>query len=384
MPKGHFIISDISGYTAFLTQAELEHAHEILQSLFQAQLDHIKPPFVISGFRGDAIFMYIPETAYVQPQSVLEAMENLYCSFSSTLEQMQYHTTCDCRACKGISKLDLKMVAHYGDYVLQQMGDREELLGADVIVPHRMLKNQVTEQTGIQSYALFSEAAKQALNLPAFCETLQDHTESYENLGEVKMVVYDLRTAWQREKDRRQKLISADQAWVKFETEIAAPPSLVWDYLTMPDLKVRMMGLDFMKRTDDLGGRIGQQARFHCAHGDVQFYYTIVDWKPFEYFTIQQTDTMTGLEYTETYHLRPAETGTHFMSCVGKPEGKVTEESQQLVQGIWDQAYGRMKAFIEKDIAEGRVTVTPAEELAAEGGHTSTARENSARTRGRM
>ena len=31
--KGYFIITDISGYTEYLTKSELEHAHETLQSL---------------------------------------------------------------------------------------------------------------------------------------------------------------------------------------------------------------------------------------------------------------------------------------------------------------------------------------------------------------
>lgn len=112
MAQGPFIITDISGYTAFLTRAEIEHAHDILQELFQVQLALIKPPFVISGFRGDAIFLYITENSFVQPQSVLEAMENLYCAFSAAREQMQYQTTCPCRACQGIPLLDLKMVVH--------------------------------------------------------------------------------------------------------------------------------------------------------------------------------------------------------------------------------------------------------------------------------
>ena len=39
----------------------------------------------------------------------------------------------------------------YGD-AIQKLGDREELLGADLIVPHRMLKNHVIEKTGIQIF----------------------------------------------------------------------------------------------------------------------------------------------------------------------------------------------------------------------------------------
>jgi hypothetical protein len=58
--KGYFIITDISGYTEYLTKSELEHAHATLQSLFDAQLANIRFPLHISGFRGDAIFIYVP------------------------------------------------------------------------------------------------------------------------------------------------------------------------------------------------------------------------------------------------------------------------------------------------------------------------------------
>jgi uncharacterized protein YndB with AHSA1/START domain len=356
MPKGYFIITDISGYTEFLTRSELEHADEILQSLFQSQLSLIKPPFVISGFRGDAIFMYIPETGFVQPQSVLEAMENMYCAFSSTRDQMQYNTTCPCRACRNIRLLDLKMVVHHGSYVVQKVGDREELLGADVIVPHRMLKNRVVEETDIASYALFSEAAMHALGLREFCGTLHAYADSYAHLGEVKMVVYDLRAAWEKEQSRRHKLVTPEEAWVKFESDVAAPPSLVWDYMTTPHLKVQMVGLRFMNRSDARGGRTGEGTQFHCAHGDVEFQYEVVDWKPFEYFTIFQTDNATRLSYYETYYFTATETGTHFMSCVSRPEGELPAELQGMFQQLWNDALGRVKPFMEQELKSGKVT----------------------------
>lgn len=353
MPQGYFVLTDVSGYTAFLTRSELEHAHDILQELFQAQLDQIKPPFVLSGFRGDAILMYIPETGFIQPQSVIEALENFYVVFSSTLEKMQIRTTCPCRACQGIGLLDLKMVIHYGSYLVQHMGDREELLGADVIVPHRMLKNKVTDQTGISSYALFTVAAAQALQLHEFVGTLQEYVDSYEHIGEVRMVAYDLRDVWERERTKRRKMIRKEDAWVKFEAEIAAPPTLVWDYLITPGLKAQMTGLRFMNRTDDLGGRVREGSRYHCAHGDTEFDYEIVDWKPFEYFTLLQTDSVSNLEYYETYSFTPTETGTRFMSCVSKPVGNVPPEIKGMFQSLWDEAYGNIKAFIEQDISRG-------------------------------
>src|SRR5215207_10327419 len=188
--KGFFIITDISGYTEYLTKSELHHAHEILQSLFDAQLKHIKLSLKISGFRGDPIFMYTPEACFINPQSFVETLENLYVVFIETLQQMQFNTTCPCRACRNIHKLDLKLCVHYGEYLVQKLGDREELLGADVIVPHRMLKNHVIEQTNIKSYALFSDVAAQKLNLLEYCEKVTPHSETYEHLGEVPMCVH--------------------------------------------------------------------------------------------------------------------------------------------------------------------------------------------------
>src|SRR5512147_2940955 len=190
--KGYFVLTDISGYTEFLTRSELDHAQDALQNLFDVQLAHIKHPFVISGFRGDAIFMYVPYTNICEPQTILDALENLYFVFADVLRQMIYNTTCTCRACQNMSKLDLKMCIHYGEYLIQKLGDREELLGADVIVPHRMLKNDVIEQTGIKSYALFSDTAANKLDLLEYCKRVVPHVESYEHIGNVPMSVHDL------------------------------------------------------------------------------------------------------------------------------------------------------------------------------------------------
>src|SRR5215217_7773673 len=229
--KGYFIITDISGYTEYLTGSELDHANDILQSLFDAQLKAVKHPFLISGFRGDAIFMYVPETNFVQPQSFIEALENFYIVFADTLQQMQYNTTCTCRACKNMSMLDLKMCIHYGEYLIQTLGDREELLGADVIVPHRMLKNHVIEKTGIKSYALFSEVAAQKLHLLAYCQEAVPHSESYEHLGEVAMCVRDLQAVWEAYKEKSRQFVDAQEAWVKWEGNIPFPPALIWEFL---------------------------------------------------------------------------------------------------------------------------------------------------------
>ena len=355
--KGFFILTDITGYTEFLTKSELDHAQDALQSLFDVQIKHIKHPFVISGFRGDAIFMYVPETNICTPQTLLESLENLYIVFADTLRQMTYNTTCTCRACENMSKLDLKMVIHYGEYAVQKLGDREELLGADVIVPHRMLKNNVIENTGVDCYALFSEAASEALNLSELAYPLVPYSEAYEHLGEVKMQVLDLRKVWEIEQDKKRFVLPPEEAWITVEYEIPYPPSIIWEYLTVHDLEKKFLEYDLVERTDAIGGRTQIETTYHCAHGETHFYNTILDWKPFKYYSLRQKIS-TGIETTQTRKLTQTENGTLLKFYIGKPPEGATDEVKQLYLDIMNQAGENLLKHLKADTKNGKITMS--------------------------
>lgn len=347
--KGYFILTDISGYTEFLTKSELDHAQDALQNLFDVQLAHIKHPFIISGFRGDAIFMYVPVANICEPQTILDALENLFFVFADTLRQMINNTTCSCRACKNMSKLDLKMVIHYGEYAIQKLGDREELLGADVIIPHRMLKNSVIEQTGIESYALFSSAAVEASNLPQLAYPLVTHSETYDHIGEVNMHVLDLRKVWEHEQDKRRFIINPEEAWLTFEWgPIPQPPSTVWEYLTTPRLEQVWAGYDLVERTDTLGGRLQRETEYHCAHGQIHFFNRILDWKPFEYVSLEQHISI-GIKLVQTRRVLESTTGTRIIFYVREPDAPVTEELKQVVIQAYNQAAAGLVNHFENE-----------------------------------
>jgi hypothetical protein len=351
--KGFFILTDISGYTEYLTESELDHAHETLQSLFDVQLANIKFPLKVSGFRGDAIFMYTPEICFVNPQSFLETLENLYIVFFDTLRQMQFNTTCQCRACRNIHKLDLKMCIHYGEYILQKLGDREELLGADVIVPHRMLKNMVIEKTGVKAYALFSEAAAQALGLQDLCDPLVPHKENYDHLGELNMLVHDLGKAWEKEQLRQKVGVEPQDAWIKIEVEVPFHPSIIWGVLTTPALEGPLLGLEYVKRIDELGGRTRTDSKFHCAHSSGDFFNKIVDWKPFDYFTVQQN--AGGVEYFRTIRLDYDGEKTKVSILASKPEQQTPEGFREFLESAARQGYERLPSSIQGLVESGTI-----------------------------
>jgi uncharacterized protein YndB with AHSA1/START domain len=248
------------------------------------------------------------------------------------------------------------MCIHYGDYLIQKLGDREELLGADVIVPHRMLKNHVIEQTAIKSYALFSNVAAGQLNLPEYCEYLIPHVETYEHIGEVPMCVHDLHQVWERAQAKRRKFVGPEEAWVKYEGEFPFPPALIWEYLTTPRLEAGVFGYDYAERADSFGGRVGEEAQFHCAHGDLHVYSKVVDWKPFEYYTLIQS--VNSLDYLHTRRLIPTETGSRLCVYASKPLQDVPEEVRKFVQTEYDRCYGNLEAYIRRDLEKGKVSVT--------------------------
>jgi hypothetical protein len=352
--KGFFINTDILGYTEYLTGSELDHAHEILQSLFNAQLANIKFPLQVSGFRGDAIFMYTPDTNFINPQSFVESLENLYIVFSETLQQMKLNTTCTCRACKNMDKLDLKMCIHYGEYLIQKLGDREELLGADVIIPHRMLKNQVIEKTGIKAYALFSDAAAKELGLRVLCNPLIAHTEIYEHLGEVKMQVHNMRMVWENYLTQKRLVVDPETAWIKIELEIPFPASLIWDYITTPELEASILGLNSVTRDDDLGGRTRPGSKFHCAHSSGDFFNTVVDWKPFNYYTVHQT--VAGVEYYRMIRLDYDGAVTKFGVYVSQPDNEAPAGLRDFLEMAARQGYERITPVLQADYEGGKIS----------------------------
>jgi hypothetical protein len=255
-----------------------------------------------------------------------------------------------------MSMLDLKMCIHYGDYLIQKLGDREELLGADVIVPHRMLKNHVIEQTGVKSYALFSDVAAKKLDLRDYCEHVIPHAEIYEHLGEVAMCVHDLRLVWDRYREQRRNFVAAEDAWVKCEVDVPFPAALIWEYLTKPDLEAGFLGYDYAERVDEAGGRVREGSQFHCAHGDLHVYSRIMDWKPFEYYTLEQS--ALGLSYVSTRRLMPRENGTRVAVYLTMPRENSSDEVRQMLQAAMDSGYAGLHSFIERDFSTGKITLS--------------------------
>jgi len=318
---GYIVIADITGYTAFLSSSELEHAEDSLRSLINLLIDQTKSPLVISRLQGDAVISYAPQASFLQGQTLVEIIENSYVVFRQARERMQLNTTCTCAACQNIPNLDLKFLVHYGSYVLQPTPMYQELVGNDVNLTHRLLKNRITELTGVKAYAAYTEPAVEALGIKEFCIDMSQHTESYEHLGEVLLFIQDLQRVWKRERERRRVVVEPGEAWFTVETEIPAPPPLVWDYFTKPQYRITLFGADSMPVDNRIQGRTAPGTVYVCAHGDARIRHAVLDWRPFEYYTFE-TDIALGAKSLVTTRFMPIDggQGTRVMGSCGKPQ----------------------------------------------------------------
>ena len=74
--------------------------------------------------------------------------------------------------------------------MVQRIAGREELLGPDVNVAHRLLKNHVRDLLGTRPYALLTDVALQALEVPA--DEMEAMTERYNDLPPIPVHVLAL------------------------------------------------------------------------------------------------------------------------------------------------------------------------------------------------
>ena len=367
---GYIVISDITGYTAFLSGSELEHAEDSLRSLLNLLLEHTKPPLVISRLEGDAVISYAPQGSFLQGQSLVETLENTYVAFRQALERMERNTTCTCDACRNIPNLDLKFFVHHGAFMLQHLGSHIEMVGSDVNLIHRLTKNGIVEEMGIKAYAVYTQAAIDALGIAEMCPSMTPHTESYEHIGAVATHVQDMNAVWLRERDRVREFVRPEEALLTVEYEFPLEPVLLWDYLTKPEYRAVFHSSDNPNVTGQSNGRTGPGTVYYCAHGKSIHPEMIADWQPFERLTLESQTW--GTRSLWTLRLVATATGTRVSSYFGRSTGPVVSRilndlvARLILPRYTIKAYRKLEKVIREDLEQGRAVRPSAAEIPPE------------------
>jgi hypothetical protein len=202
------LIADIGGYTRFmkLTRWNLAHAQQVVADLLEAVID-ASGPLKLSKLEGDAALFWAPLTEKNANELTL-AVADIRRAFLTKRAKLVGERMCDCESCEQIERLNLKFVAHQGEIALQKVKGHVELAGVDVIIVHRMLKNDVP----VVEYVLMTDGVKaklpqelseQALELKHDFEGIGEVQTHYVDLSKVEMPVTvvaprGLRKLWQK------------------------------------------------------------------------------------------------------------------------------------------------------------------------------------------
>ena len=342
MPKtveGYLLIADITGYTWYLSESELEHAQDTLTDLLELLVDQTRPPLVISRLAGDAVLSYGLHDNFFQGQTFIEIVENTYVAFRKAIEMMVMNNTCRCNACANVSKLDLKFFLHFGSFGIQRIADHDELVGSEVNLLHRLLKNHVTENSGFEAYALYTEVAIEHLNAEDLMDSMTPHHESYEHLGQVKVWLQDLHPLWESRKHEMVIEIPAGEVDMESSMVVDVPPERLWDYMMQPEFRNVLNGSDRMVIANRSQGRIAPGSVYHCYHGDKLVSQTILTCQPFERIVIKQPFPLAPSNtMLSEFRLESREGGTRLTLKLGKISGPLQ----------WRLLFKLMRPFLRK------------------------------------
>ena len=187
------LIADISGYTRFMLKNHTAriHAHGIISDLLSAVIKEVRRPLGVNKLEGDAMFMIAErQTAGWEAAGVEmgRRLGELIAAFDARLTDLATSNICECIACQQMIALRLKVIGHYGVAVRSNVAGFDELSGVDVVVLHRLLKNEVPGS----EYILLTETAFGFLAPPG---DYVAHREHYDDVGDVRLRLRNLTAA---------------------------------------------------------------------------------------------------------------------------------------------------------------------------------------------
>jgi hypothetical protein len=181
-----FCVPDITGFTKLIANADINFTKEIIPALLRKLIDNNILKMNVAEIEGDAIFFYrtgrLPTIHRVALQCKI-----FYDTFFNYIESLKKADEENYNKHLAGGQLGLKVIIHYGMINTSLIKGRTKLIGRDVIIVHKLLKNSVQEN----EYVLFSENYLKRIQLNKTNTTfnwknLKKGREVYEFIGPVK------------------------------------------------------------------------------------------------------------------------------------------------------------------------------------------------------
>ncbi|NNF01664.1 MAG: DUF2652 domain-containing protein [Bacteroidia bacterium] len=250
-------IPDISGFSKFVHNTEISHAAHITEELLNLIIDANELDLKVSEIEGDAVLFYRFGKAPTH-REITEQAKKMFLKFHSNLKLYETQRICQCGACSGANKLQLKFIAHYGELTEKKIKEHSKLFGSDLIIAHRLLKNSIESDQYLLETSRIPGTSEQI-------QGIEENTsaEEYEN-GRIGFRFYIL-DPWLKEVPDPEiedySIDGANKKIMEFKTEINSSIETVFNVLT--DLPFRSYWIEYLKKSEDLNGPIAKEGSHH-------------------------------------------------------------------------------------------------------------------------
>ena len=254
---------DISGFTQFVNSTEIEHAQSIIQELLEIIIESNQIGLQVGEIEGDAVFFYRIGDAPSMTE-LLQQVQTMFSRFHQHLQLYDKQHICTCKACTSAVQLKLKILAHFGEVGGMAIKDQRKLFGKDVILIHRLLKNNLNKKEyALLTKPLFEEAQADG-KLPEWFYP-EEATEQYD-VGEVQFKVTDLTPLREQlpppevpqyNSFEKAKVVLTEEAIV--QAPMGRALMAVFDLSQRPKWRAGVKGIEMV--TKDLINRVGTMHR---------------------------------------------------------------------------------------------------------------------------
>ncbi len=185
MASSLLFIADISGFTRFVNETELSHSRHVISELLEAIIDTNEIDLEVAEIEGDAVLFYkygsVPSI-----EDLINQCRRMFVEFHSHLLNYKHRRICDCGACRTAQDLTIKFVAHSGDFNFLKVKEHRKPHGSDVVLTHRLLKNNIQGK----EYLLLTDTFSQDLNEGKVLSqhswtSMSTGSTKYDDIGEV-------------------------------------------------------------------------------------------------------------------------------------------------------------------------------------------------------
>jgi hypothetical protein len=242
---------DISGFTEFVNNTEIAHAQSIIQEVIEILIESNELNLELGEIEGDAVFFYrLGKPPHMK--DLVKQVESMFTKFHQHIQLYDHQRICPCGACTNAVKLKLKIIAHFGEVGGYSIKQHRKLFGRDVIVLHRLLKNNLNKN----QYVLFTESLMEGaepLNEPPTWYKPESGTEYYD-VGTINFTAIDLTELHdQMPKVEPLAFKSYQKASPMFTEEKIIPAPISEVFTLIFDLKQRTSWMDGVKGVEIIG-----------------------------------------------------------------------------------------------------------------------------------